>query len=150
MVFDMNPRTSMRAIHAIAVQRRAQLASTGQPELEVREGIQKITIFEVRETINERGTLGAVVGYCDSKTTADERAKGEGWWGGQGAVSEVSALVIDGHVWALRQPEPVQVMNLEQVRVSKPVPQSEIDTELRSAALAKLSPDARRVLGYAT
>lgn len=111
---------------------------------------QLITIFEVRQTTDERGSRGPVIGYCDAMSTADARAKGEGWWGGMGKISEVSALVIDGKVWALRQPEPVQVMNLEQVRVLKPVPQSEIDTELRNAALAKLSPDERRVLGYAT
>jgi hypothetical protein len=143
----------MRVIRAIAEQNsRTHRSPAGQPEqgLDMPDSVQKIIIFEVRETINERGTLGAVVGYCDSKTTADARAKGEGWWGGMGAVSEMSALVLEGQVWALRQPEPVQVMNLEQVRILKPVPQSEIDTELRSAALAKLSPDERRVLGYAT
>ncbi|MBK3780238.1 hypothetical protein G3A43_08205 [Paraburkholderia aspalathi] len=112
--------------------------------------VQKITIFEVRQTTDERGTRGTVVGYCDSQSTADACAKGEGWWGGMGMVTEMSALVVDGKVWALRQPEPVEVLNLTAVRALKPIPQSELDTNLRNAALAKLSPDERRVLGYAT
>lgn len=110
--------------------------------------VQKITIFEVRQTTDERGTRGKVVGYCDTRPTADERAKGEGWWGGMGAVAEVSALVIDGKVWALRQPDTVDVLNLAAVRALKPIPQSEMDRELRIAALEKLSPEERRALGY--
>jgi hypothetical protein len=107
-----------------------------------------ITIFEVCKTVNERGEAGEVLDYVDSRPAAAARAHGAGWWGGDGKINEVVALVIDGKVFALREPNPVTVLSLADVRAGRPIPQSDVDAEVRRGALAKLSAQERKALGY--
>lgn len=94
---------------------------------------------------------GPILDFCDSESTACERSKGEGWWGGPGDVEEVPALLVDGEVWVLRQATPAQVLNYSQVRELKAgargtTPEAE-DEKLRNETLASLTQDQRRVLG---
>jgi hypothetical protein len=104
-----------------------------------------IPVFEVVETLDERGTRGNVVGYADSRESVDVFAKGKGWYGGMGAIIEATALVIDGKVYPLRQPGPVELHTLEEL--CPPKPKGKVDPMVRRAAIAKLTPEERESLG---
>lgn len=51
--------------------------------------------FLVQQTTDERGSTGATVGYFTLEANADEAAKGQGWFGGQGSVSPVLMVEVD-------------------------------------------------------
>jgi hypothetical protein len=104
-------------------------------------------IFEVRNTVNERGEAGDVLGYCSSQPAAEVLAKGSGWWGGDGQITPAYGLLLAGKVWALREPDPINLLDLDEVLNLRPRTQSEIDEALRRSAAAKLTPDERKAVG---
>lgn len=84
----------------------------------------------------ERG-LGPVIGYYTSESTAKMKAKGKGWYGGDGVVREAHIIESDGEYYALVNTNPVDLNGL----------QAEADEKLRAETLAGLSEDQIRVLG---
>jgi hypothetical protein len=108
-----------------------------------------ITVFEVQgDCGSERGGEGPVEGYCDTRPNAVAFAQGKGWWGSEGKIVEVTAIVIDGKVYPLRQPEPVTLMNRMEVMNSSQRASAEIHRQLREETLAELTPEQRRNLGF--
>lgn len=82
-------------------------------------------------------SIGPVIGYYSDSVKATDAAKGKGYYGGNGHVSEGPAIRIDGKVYRLLSDAPIDV---DGVQASK-------DDELRKSTLAALSPEQIRVLG---
>ena len=80
---------------------------------------------------------GPAIAYCSTHSQAQEAAKGQGWYGGNGAVVSRPALKIDGKVWLLAERDPIDIDSS----------QSKRDAELREKTLASLNDEQRRVLG---
>lgn len=53
-------------------------------------------LYQVRETIDDRGGYGETIGYFSNQTDAEAAAKGRGWYGGVADVREVYAVVRSG------------------------------------------------------
>lgn len=98
--------------------------------------MEKIEIWQAHGDGGERG-IGPVIAYCSTENAAQKAAKGRGWYGGDGFVSKSHALRIEGKVWLLASPEPIDLDSIGAKR----------DAELREKTLAGLTPDQRRVLG---
>ena len=98
--------------------------------------MEKIDVWKAHGDGGERG-IGPVIAYCSTKAQAENAAKGRGWYGGNGHVTRCAALRIDGMVWLLDQPEPIDLDSLEAKR----------DAELKAQTLASLTAEQRRVLG---
>lgn len=92
--------------------------------------------WQVHGDGGERGT-GPIIGYASTKSRADEMAKGQGWYGGTGWVQETSVVEIEGKIYALASPVPI---DLDGVQAGK-------DAILRKQTLANMSDDQLRVLG---
>jgi hypothetical protein len=87
--------------------------------------------------------VGPVIGYANSKENADAYAAGKAWYGGDGYVKKVSAMVINGETYILASSRPVTFVGAKEAEV---VAQKRRDEELRQQTLASLTPDQRRVL----
>lgn len=104
------------------------------------QGFQIIPLWEVRATSDESGQPTTLEGYTPTKEEADAFAVGKGWYGGKGVVTPVWGLKIDGMVFALAQPEPV---NFPEVKKK----QEDADAVRRAKLLKELSADDLRILG---
>ena len=101
--------------------------------------VQIIDIFAVHGDGGEHGR-GPIEGYCRTRSEADTMSKGRGWFGGAGAVTGVKALIVGDQMYALAQAAPILFMDA--------VAQQKADAEAaRAAALAKLTPAERALLG---
>lgn len=97
-----------------------------------------IDVWTAHETVDDRGSIGGIVGVAKTQNHAEKLAEGKGWYGGKGAVAKKSALLIDGeHVLILASTVPIP-----------------LDTDLPGLrkqqiadALAKLSPAEQTLLG---
>jgi hypothetical protein len=99
--------------------------------------INPVAIFRVRE-IQDSERLGKVVGYFTTGDKAKIAAKGKGAWGSEGEITPAWALPAEGgkfHI--LEQQEPLE-LDVDFVAFEKAA---------RDAALAKLTPDERQLLG---
>lgn len=102
---------------------------------------QIISVYVVRETVDEYGHTGEIIGVTVSKAEADNLAKGRGWYGGTADIREEKALVLD--------PANPEAVLLLQSTIEYPlgVNLPERRREKRKAALAKLSPEEKELLG---
>ena len=98
--------------------------------------------WKVCETLNEAGVLGPVVGVYLSEGAAEIGARGQGWWGGKGAIREVKLLEMPGRTYLLDAQFPYGLdpaslnTNLREER-----------NRLVEAAKAKLTAEERKLLG---
>lgn len=72
------------------------------------------------------------IGYYWNRDAALEKAKGAGSWGTDGEIEEVEVLKANGNIFVLSGP--IQIFD-------------DVDDEEKQAALAKLTPRQRRLLG---
>lgn len=84
----------------------------------------------------DRGT-GPIQGYCSSRYAAENAALGQGWYGGNGWVSEAYAIKINHDVYVLASKDPIDLDGVN----------AKSDAELKAKTLASLSADQKRVLG---
>jgi len=95
-----------------------------------------VTVWIVHETVDEYGRTGSRVGVYRSPLVAEEAAKGKGWWGGKGRVSMRRAINTEEGVYILEDPgQPVKFSD------------EAMEIDLRTQALAKLTPAERKALG---
>lgn len=96
-----------------------------------------IKVFQVHGDGGER-SIGPVIGYASTKSRADEKAKGQAWYGGDGWISEMAAIELDtGEIYILASPIPADIDGVR----------AKADAILREQTLALLSTEQRRVLG---
>ncbi len=57
--------------------------------------------YRVRETTDDRGGLGAHIGFFLTKAQADKVSRGQGWYGGDARVSECQLLEKDDRLYLL-------------------------------------------------
>jgi len=93
-------------------------------------------VFQVHGDGGERG-IGPVIGYASTKEKAEVMGKGKAWYGGNGYVATKFAVEIDGQLFILETPYPIDLDNT----------QATLDAELRKKTLAGLSAEQIRVLG---
>ena len=84
----------------------------------------------------DRGT-GPIRGYCSTRHDAEQAAKGQGWYGGDGWVSEAHAIEINHKVYVLADKDPIDLDGKN----------ARSDAELKEKTLASLTADQKRVLG---
>ncbi len=100
--------------------------------------IEQIKIWAVYSTYDETGRDGNLVSCWETEQAAQNNCKGQGWYGGPGNVRELSAIRLpDGRVFALLQSEPV-TLGVDFVQQKR---------DAKAAALAKLTPGERDLLG---
>jgi hypothetical protein len=93
------------------------------------------TIYNAFETTSENGTLGKCLGRSYDKAVAEHLAKGNGFFGSDGRVTEGSVLITADGVYLLSRPEPIPEEEIKDAQV------------IRDAALAKLTDEERKALG---
>lgn len=101
--------------------------------------MEKITIWKAHGDAGSDRGVGPVIAYCSTEAQAQEAARGQGWYGGNGHVGKAHALRIDGEVWLLERETPIDLDSAQAKR----------DAELREKTLASLSPEQKRVLRLA-
>lgn len=81
--------------------------------------IKHVTI--VRETVDERGRAGDLVGVYDDPQSGKIAAQGKGWYGSEGEIREGRVLVLaDGRAYLLSDLVPGAVaMNVDLVKKAK-------------------------------
>lgn len=99
--------------------------------------IEHIEVWMAHGDSGSEYRTGPVIAYCSTEHIAREAARDQGWYGSDGAVTNCAALRIEGNVWLLREREPVDLDGAKRAR----------DAAARQAALAKLTPEEREVLG---
>lgn len=95
------------------------------------------TIYEVHGDGGDRG-VGPVIGYASSSIKAMEMAKGKGFFGSEGSINEVPAILVDTGMYVLKKDHPIDLDNMQATK----------DAELKAKTLASLSAEQRRVLGF--
>ncbi len=97
-------------------------------------------VFKVTETTDEFNGLGDVVGIFPTKISAETAANGKGWYGGQAKIEEV---------WAVPTGEmPGQYYILEsKISYGLGIDNVKRANDDKAAALAKLTPRERKLLG---
>lgn len=101
-------------------------------------GMRFTVAYTVKETVDDRGRTGDLIGVFFSAEEADKAAKGKGWYGGQGEVRERAVLMDEsGSVYILESAAPITPgVNLPEEHKAKV-----------RAALDKLTPEDRALLG---
>lgn len=85
---------------------------------------------------SERST-GPISGYYSTKQQAESAAKGKGWYGGNGWVSEATAVVINDETYILASPHAIDLDGIKKALIDR----------LRLEALSKLTPEEIAALG---
>jgi hypothetical protein len=97
-------------------------------------------VYAAYETVDDYGRLGSCRGIFTSRSGADKEAIGIGWWDGIGSVIAKNVIIVDGVVYLLESPTPVELdVSSEEAKAAR--------EKIKASALAKLSVDERRVLG---
>lgn len=91
------------------------------------------SMFEVRETVDDKGRLGQTVGYFFNENDAHDAAVGQGWYGSDGVVTPRFSLRVNGSDYLLASKTPIEFGSYRNL--------------LRQRALAKLTVEEREVLG---
>jgi hypothetical protein len=86
---------------------------------------------------DDRGQGQTLVGYHSDEPQAEESIKGKGYFGGDGSVRKKTAIVVEGKCYILESITPIDLDQED----------SRHQAEIRSKALAKLSPVERDALG---
>lgn len=95
-----------------------------------------ITVYCAHGDGGER-SRGPVIGVYTTQSSAAQAAKGKGWYGGDGGTTTAQAIRLsDGKVYLISS-DPIDLD--EQ--------QKNLDEQLRTNALGKLSAEEKRVLG---
>ena len=99
---------------------------------------EPIVCYTVHRTVDEYGRLGGLVAVKRTEHEANECAKGQGWYGGTGAVKKTYAIPVDdSRVLLLASPDAVELdVNLIELRKQK-----------KEAARAKLTDEEAALLG---
>lgn len=100
------------------------------------EHVDIITIYGAYETTDEYGRLGGCRGYYTHHSVAETKAKGIGWYGGNGRVQTESAVKINGRYYILKSCDPIVVDDSFDKKIA-----------LKQQALAKLTKEEKEVLG---
>lgn len=95
--------------------------------------------FSANATTDEWGTRGKRICICFERGEAEKAAKGQGWYGGMGAVDPEVVLADGPLFYLLKEPGPVQVLD-------KWVNPDEKQRK-RDEALAKLTDEEIQLLG---
>jgi hypothetical protein len=106
-------------------------------------------VFVAYETTSEFGHLGAVLGIFTTKSGALKAAKGNGFYGGDGAYRVAWAIHVPysgPHGFSFDPPGKTYLLD-SKVPITLDVSLPEHREKLRSAALAKLSAEERDALG---
>lgn len=95
-------------------------------------------VFQVSHVRDEYNRLGDVVGFYTTEAAAAAAAKGKGFYSGPGDIKPVTAMEgPDGEFYILVRPEPVKL----------DVDLLTLVADAKKAALAKLTPEERTLLG---
>lgn len=98
-----------------------------------------ITVWLAHGDGGER-SMGPVIGIFSTQYAAECKAKGAGWYGGNGDVTSRSAIKLNGKTYLLDRDyadEPIDLDNEE----------SKLRAETRAKAIKKLDPDEIEALG---
>lgn len=98
--------------------------------------VEFLTVYAAHGDGGERG-IGPVIGYFRTHAQATVFAKGAGWYGGDGAVGQHSAITVDGKTYVLQSPVPIDLDRA----------QAQYDETLLERTLSKLNDEELRVLG---
>ena len=97
-------------------------------------------VYAAYETTDEYSRLGGRRGIFTTRSRADKEAIGIGWYGGTGSVMTKNVIIVDGVVYLLESPTPVELdVSSEEAKLAR--------EQIKKGALAKLSADERKVLG---
>ena len=104
--------------------------------LQVKMVYQIITVWAVclNDSDVSKGTPGS---FFETKASADEKAKGTGWWGGNSPVIARKAIKVDDKVFLLDREEPIDLNETKK----------KFDEDLKKKTLSSLTPEQIRVLG---
>lgn len=95
------------------------------------------TVYQAATTVNEYGKIGDIIGYFTEEADAAIAAKGKGWYGGEGSITEAHVIVVGEKIYVLKNTEPVVIdRDLQKYKA-----------ELKENALKKLTIEERHVLG---
>lgn len=89
---------------------------------------------------SDRGGLGPIIAVCSTPYQADQEAKGQGWYGGNGGTTERKALrTEDGKVWLLdgKRGEPIDLDGLTK----------KYEQQRRQQLLDAMCDEDKRILG---
>ena len=98
------------------------------------------TVYVVWETLNEYGKKGQCVGVYDNKVKAEDIAKGRGWYGGNGAIDERTAIVNGND-------ECFVLDNTIKEGIPLNIDYATHLKEAKAEALSKIIDSAKRILG---
>lgn len=68
-------------------------------------------VWEVWETVDDRGRKGEMIGVFTSKLSAEDAAKGHGWYGGDGTIISGEAIDLDGTIYSIRSLVKTEALN---------------------------------------
>ena len=93
----------------------------------------------VYTTQDEYGRRGALIGVYTTSAAAEKAAERAGWFNGKGQIDDIMVLITDtGEIYMMGTKVPMLDTNLPQERDRR-----------RQAALDKLTPEDRELLGLA-
>ena len=93
--------------------------------------------FGAFPTTDEYGRHGPCIGWFSTEEAAKKRAKGKGWYGGDGAVDKCYTITVGGKTYRLEAKTPIKVDDTDRK-----------NDAIRKSVLAKLTPEEREALGY--
>ena len=88
-------------------------------------------------TTDDMGRLGKCIGWYSTEESARLRAKGKGWYGGDGSVVKADTITAGGKTYRLEAKTPIKVDDSD-----------ERNAAIRARVLDKLTPEEREALGY--
>jgi hypothetical protein len=103
--------------------------------------VRWLDLWEVQGSSgSEMTNEGPVEGYCETEAEAEIYAVGKGWYGGKGNIVRRRAVEINGQVFVLMDPEPIE---LTKERAKRLVDEDKVKRE----ALKKLAGHEIELLG---
>lgn len=95
---------------------------------------EKTKVYRAQETTDERGGLGADIGFYRSKIAAETAAAGRGWYGGNARVSSCWIVTVEGRFYPVEtyyeEGIPVEMLDKDMPKEAQ---------RLRAAAWEKLT-----------
>jgi hypothetical protein len=88
-------------------------------------------------TVDDMGRHGPCIGWFSTEEAAKKRAKGKGWYGGDGAVDKCDTITVGGKTYRLEAKTPIKVDDTDRKNAA-----------IRESVLAKLTSEEREALGY--
>lgn len=98
---------------------------------------QIITVYCAHGDGGNEYRTGPIIGVFTDRLSADKAQKGQGWYGGNGGISEQKAIRLnDGKAYLIKE-GPIDL----------DLHQKNLDDDIKKKALSKLSDEDKRVLG---